>query len=96
MFSVYVAEAVGSFVFFVIVLSKGEPVKVAVALLIGILIATIASQGHLNPGISAMAYMQGKFTADETIGYVAAQLIAAIAAVYWFNYYESTIKLIKT
>ena len=96
MLSVYIAEAVGSFVFFVIVLSKGDPVNVAVALLIGILIATIASQGHLNPCISAMAYMQGKFSADETIGYIASQLIAAIAAVYWFNYYESTIKLIKT
>ena len=86
MLNEYVAEAVGSFVFFTIVLTKGDPVMIAVGLLIGILLASIASQGHLNPGITAMFYMNGKMSGDKAIGYVASQLVGAIAAVQWTKY----------
>jgi glycerol uptake facilitator-like aquaporin len=87
MIGTYIAEAVGSFIFFTVVLTKGEPVMVAVGLLVGILVATIASQGHLNPAITAMAYMEGKVTGDESIGYIGAQLVGAFIAVQWYNYY---------
>lgn len=88
MLSTYIAEAVGSFVFFAVILTKGEPVMIAVGLLVGILIATIASQGHLNPCVTAMFYMEGKMSGDESIGYIASQLAGAIAAVQWFNHYS--------
>lgn len=88
MLSTYIAEAVGSFVFFAIILTRGEPVMIAVGLLVGILIATIASQGHLNPCVTAMVYMEGKMSGDESIGYIAAQLAGAIAAVQWYNFYS--------
>ena len=68
--------------------AKGDPVMIAVGLLVGILVATIASQGHLNPCISAMVYMEGKMSGDETIGYIAAQLVGAIIAVQWYNFYQ--------
>ena len=87
MLGTYIAQAVGSFIFFVIALTSKEPVMIAVGLLIGILVATIASQGHLNPCITAMAYMQGKMSGDESIAYIAAQLVGAIAAVQWVNFY---------
>ena len=87
MIETYIAEAVGSFIFFTLVLTKGEPVMVAVGLLVGILVATIASQGHLNPAITAMAYIEGKVTGDESIGYIGAQLVGAFFAVQWYNYY---------
>ena len=94
MIETYIAEAVGSFIFFTVILTKGEPVMVAVGLLVGILVATIASQGHLNPAVTAMAYMEGKVTGDESIGYIGAQIVGAIAAVQWYNYYsKSTINL---
>ena len=88
MLGTYIAEAVGSFIFFAVVLTKGDPVMIAVGLLVGILVATIASQGHLNPCITAMVYMEGKMGGDESIGYIAAQLFGAIIAVQWYNFYH--------
>ncbi len=89
MIGTYIAEAVGSFIFFAVILTKGDPVMIAVGLLVGILVATIASQGHLNPCVTAMVYMEGKMSGDESIGYIVSQLIGAILAVQWYNYYLS-------
>lgn len=88
MLSTYIAEAVGSFIFFAIILTKGEPVMIAVGLLVGILMATIASQGHLNPCVTVMAYLQGKMDGDVSIGYITSQLVGAFTAVQWYNYYK--------
>ena len=88
MLKTYIAEAVGSFVFFAIVLTKGEPVMIAVGLLVGILIATIASQGHLNPCISLMSYINGGMSGDEALSYIAAQIVGAIGAIQWYNSYN--------
>lgn len=87
MIGTYIAETVGSFIFFAVILTKGEPVMIAVGLLVGILVATIASQGHLNPAVTAMAYMEGKISGDESIGYIGAQIIGAILAVQWYNFF---------
>jgi|LauGreDrversion4_2_1035121.scaffolds.fasta_scaffold582093_2 glycerol uptake facilitator-like aquaporin len=83
MFKEYIAEAIGSFVFFSIILTKNEPIFIAVGFLIGILIASIASQAHLNPAITTMAYMNGDMTGEVSVGYVASQLVGAIMAVQW-------------
>jgi len=91
MVGTYVAEAVGSFIFFAIILTIGEPVMIAVGLLVGILVASIASQGHLNPCVTGIVYMKGKISGDEAICYIAAQSIAAILAVQWYNLYSSTL-----
>lgn len=90
MIETYIAEAVGSFIFFAVILTKGEPVMIAVGLLVGILIATIASQGHLNPAVTLMAYMEGKVSGDESIGYIGAQIVGAIVAVQWYNFYSKS------
>lgn len=95
MIKTYIAEAVGSFIFFSVILTRGEPVMIAVGMLVGILIATIASQGHLNPAITLIAYMEGKVTGDESIGYIGAQIVGAIAAVQWYNFYEKSNKELK-
>lgn len=95
MIETYIAEAVGSFIFFAIILTKSEPVMIAVGLLVGILIATIASQGHLNPAVTLMAYMEGKVSGDESIGYIGAQIVGAIAAIQWYNFYSKSNKELK-
>ncbi len=86
MFNEYVAEALGSFIFFTIILTKNDPIFIAVGLLIGILIASIASQAHLNPAVTFMAYTNGNMTGDRSLGYVGAQLVGAFAAVQWSRY----------
>jgi glycerol uptake facilitator-like aquaporin len=92
MLNVYFAEALGSFVFFSIVLSKPDAVMIAVALLVGILISSIASQSHLNPAVTAMCLMEGKVSGAEATGYVVSQLIGAVVAVQWFRMYKNETK----
>ena len=93
MLKTYIAEAVGSFIFFVVILTQGtNHVMIAVGLLIGILIASIASDGHLNPCVTAMVYMNGGMGGDESISYIAAQLAGAIMAVQWYKFYKPIVK----
>ena len=86
MLNEYVAEAVGSFIFFTVILTKGDAIMISVALLIGILIATVASQGHLNPAVTAMVYARGEMDGEKSVAYVASQLVGAAAAVGWAKY----------
>lgn len=81
----YLSEALGTFVFFLIILATGDPIMIAVGLLIGILLAQLASPAHLNPAVTAMMWMQGKVTNNDAIMFVGAQLLGAILAVYWWN-----------
>ena len=86
MLNIYIAETIGTFVFLIIILTNDSPVMIAVALLVGILIATIASQGHLNPAVSIMEYMNGKIDNNELCGYISAQLVGVILALTWYKY----------
>jgi len=92
MYNEYVAEAIGSFVFFTIILTKEDATMIAVALLIGILIASVASQGHLNPGVTAMAYIKGSMNGEKSVAYILSQLAGAILAVQWTKYIGKTAK----
>jgi glycerol uptake facilitator-like aquaporin len=92
MLNEYVAEAVGSFIFFTVILTKGDAIMISVALLIGILIATVASQGHLNPAVTAMVYARGGMDGEKSICYIASQLVGAAAAVGWAKYVGSSSK----
>ncbi len=82
---VYLNEALGSCVFFLMVLATGDPVMIAVGLLIGILIASMSSQAHLNPAITSMMYLDGKVTGNEALWYIGAQLVGAVIALQWYN-----------
>lgn len=86
MFNEYLAEAAGSFIFFTIILTKEDATMIAVALLIGILIASVASQGHLNPAVTGMAYVQGKMSGEKSLAYIGSQVVGALAAVQWAKY----------
>ncbi len=81
----YLSEMLGSFVFFIIILATGDPLMIAVGLLIGILVAQLASQAHLNPAVTAMMWSQGKVSNTEAVWYVGAQLLGAVLAVQWWN-----------
>lgn len=90
MYGEYVAEGLGTFVFLTIILTKKDPVMIAVALLIGILIATIASQGHLNPAVTGMVYANGGISGSKAVGYIVAQVVAAVAAVQWSKWHNDS------
>ena len=81
----YLAEAVGSFVFFTIVLTNKDPIMIAVGLLVAILLASIASQGHLNPAISLMAYLKKDISMTEMAYYILSQVAGAYLAIQYVN-----------
>lgn len=81
----YLAEAVGSFVFFTIVLSNKDPIMIAVGLLVAILLASIASQSHLNPAISLMAYLKKDISMTEMAYYILSQVVGAYLAIQYVN-----------
>ena len=81
----YLAEAVGSFVFFTIVLTNKDPIMIAVGLLVAILLASIASQGHLNPAISLMAYLKKDISMTEMAYYILSQVAGAYLAIQYIN-----------
>jgi hypothetical protein len=91
MFKIYIAEALGSFIFFSIVLTYKDPIYIAIGLLIGILIASIASQAsqpHLNPAVTTMVYLNGNISGEISIGFIGAQLFGAFAAVQFIKYMD--------
>lgn len=86
MLNTYLSEALGSFVFFLIILATGDKLMIAVALFVGILLAIAGgSQAHLNPMVTFMTFIQGKMASDEAMYYVGAQLVGAVAAVKWYE-----------
>jgi len=87
----YVAEFVGTFVFLSIILSKGEPIAIAVGLLAAIYFLGAVSGGHFNPAVSTMMFLKGTLPSQELGGYVLAQLAGAAAALYFNKYMTSRI-----
>ncbi len=83
--NVYLSETLGSSIFFLIILATGDPIMIAVGLLIGILLAQLASPAHLNPAVTAMMWMQGKVDSNNALMLVGAQLLGAVLAVYWWK-----------
>jgi glycerol uptake facilitator-like aquaporin len=86
MFNEYIAEAIGSFIFFTIILTREDATMIAVALLVGILIASVASKAHLNPAVTTMAYMESQMDGETSLKYIGSQLVGAILAVQWAKY----------
>lgn len=82
---IYLNEALGSFVFFLVILSTGDPIMIAVGLLIGIIIASMSSGAHLNPAVTGMMLMKGNINQQQAMWYVGAQLLGAFAALQWYN-----------
>lgn len=80
-----VAEFVGSFVFFAIILATGNPIAIAVGLLAAIHFAGHISGGHFNALVTLMMTLRGDVTVSTGILYVGVQVVAALAAYIWFK-----------
>jgi glycerol uptake facilitator-like aquaporin len=77
----FVTETLGSLVFFIVMLRTEYPSVIAIGLFIGIIIAQLASDAHLNPAVTLVKYIQGKMNLQNSIMYIIAQLLAAVLAV---------------
>ncbi|MDD5261078.1 MAG: aquaporin [Methylacidiphilales bacterium] len=84
----YLTEALGTFflVFTVgnTVMNPGAtsmaPLAIGAALMIMVYAGGHISGGHYNPAVSLAVYLRGKLNASEVPGYMASQLLGAVAA----------------
>ena len=86
MFSKYLTELIGTFVFLaVILMSGGDGIQIGVALAAVILFGGKVSGGHFNPAVSFMMYLKDSLSQEDLIFYIISQLVGAAAALYYFR-----------
>ena len=88
---VLIAELLGSFFFFSVILTVvADPsisiMAIPIALLASIYFGGKLSGGHFNPAVSIMMLLKGKLDIPLTIIYIIAQVLGAIFAVLLNNY----------
>jgi aquaporin Z len=79
----FVMEFMGTFVFLSVILGVGEPIPIALALLVAIYFGGAVSGGHFNPAVSFMMWMNNKVDTNTAVAYAGSQLAGAAAA-WWF------------
>ena len=87
----YVTEFIGTFIFLSVILAVGDSAVVIKALPIGlalgvaILFGGNISGGHFNPAVSTMMLMKGAINVEKWAGYVIAQVLGGLLALYYFK-----------
>jgi len=74
-------EFLGTFIFFSVILATGNPWAIGAALAVLIFLGSSISGGHFNPGVTIMFLYNRGITTENAVGYIMAQLAAAILAV---------------
>ena len=89
-FKVVLAEILGTFIFFSVILktagTKYAPISIAIGLLTAIYIFGSISGGHFNPGVSIMQFFKNEISFMALIIYISSQIIGALLALL-LDYY---------
>lgn len=84
--SAYLAEYLGSFFFILVILmSGGNPLVIAGALALTIVLIGGISGSHVNPAVSVAQYLQGSLRPIDLVSYVMAQLLGGVSAYYAYR-----------
>ena len=81
----YAVEFLGTFLFLSVIVATGQPVLIALALLLVILLGGSISGGHFNPAVSVMFWAKGSLTGADLAGYVVAQTLGGLGALTVYN-----------
>lgn len=81
----YIVEFLGTFLFLSVIVATGQPVLIALALLLVILLGGAISGGHFNPAVSLMFWAKGALTGTDLAGYVVAQALGGLGALSVYN-----------
>jgi aquaporin Z len=81
----YVVEFLGTFLFLSVIVATGQPLLIALALLLVILLGGGISGGHFNPAVSLMFWAKGALTGSDLAGYVIAQCLGGLGALTVYN-----------
>jgi len=92
----FATELIGTFLFVAVILTTGDPIAIAAALLAAIYFGGKLSGGHFNPAVSTAMLINGSIGVTTYATYVTAQLIGAALAVAWWNSAATTRREIGT
>lgn len=81
----YVVEFLGSFLFLSVIVATGQPILIALALLLVIMLGGSISGGHYNPAVSIMFWAKGALTSGDLVGYILAQVLGGLGALTVYN-----------
>ena len=94
MYTKYLAEFLGTFIFLSVILQATSrsatwpslaPILIVVGLLAAIVFSASTSGGHLNPAVTTMMLLNRSLPMGDFIPYVGAQLLGAVAAKFVFD-----------
>ena len=85
----YLVEALGTFIFLSVIVSVGKPIPIAIALAAVIFFGGEISGGHFNPAVSVMMFLKNVINMPTLVGYVAAQIVGAVLALYFYRLNKS-------
>ena len=80
-----VTEFIGTFIFLVVILTTGQAFPIGLALAVVIYFGGNISGGHFNPAVSTMMLMKGAIGIETWIGYVIAQVLGGLLALFFFK-----------
>jgi aquaporin Z len=76
----YLVEFLGTFLFLSVVAATSQPVLIALALLLVLLLGGSISGGHFNPAVSIMVWAKGALSGADTAAYIFAQVLGGLSA----------------
>ena len=76
----FIVEFLGTFLFLSVILATGQPILVALSLLLVILLGASISGGHFNPAVSIMFWANGALSNTKLAGYLVAQVLGGLGA----------------
>ena len=76
----FILEVLGTFLLLTTILHVGEPIPVALSLLVGIYIAGNISGAHFNPVISIVKFIEKKLSSEQLLKYIVAQILGGLLA----------------
>lgn len=78
-------EFIGTFIFLSVILTTGEAIPIGLALATAIFFGGKVSGGHFNPAVSTMMLMNRKLSVEQFVGYVIAQVLGGLVALWFFK-----------
>ena len=88
-FPAILAELIGTFIFFFVIVATGNAYAIGATLTLVILLFGKLSGGHFNPGVTMMMLWKENVFMDTAIMFMIVQVVAGIAAVETWRYLVS-------
>ena len=81
----YLCEFLGTLYFIYVTLASGNPLAIAAAFLLTIMVIGPISGGHINPAVTITMVQAGKLSQNEMLPYIASQVAGGLAALQLFK-----------